>query len=359
MIRDVALFRCDGTAEIGAGHVTRCLALAEALVDAGWRITFVVNEEAPSLVPALAADAFKVRTIDRRRDEIEILREEANGAAELLVLDHYQRDAHLESACRSFVQKILVLDDATGRDHNCDILVDSAAPDPAIYASHVPARAGVLTGPAYALMRRAFVEKRPEALGRRDGRPVKEILVSFGATDPSNATSVALAALEPFADDISIVVALSSLAQHIHDVRRRLRGRMRLALDVEMASLMTEADLAIGAAGASSYERAVLGLPSIIVTLAGNQRNLSKSLIRSGAAIDAGALDGDLKMRLARVVETVIGNRTQRIRMAQAASALVDGQGALRLAAAISTMSGPHGPQPIEAFKPSPLGRAS
>lgn len=107
MIRDVALFRCDGTAEIGAGHVTRCLALAEALVDAGWRITFVVNEEAPSLVPALAADAFKVRTIDRRRDEIEILREEANGAAELLVLDHYQRDAHLESACRSFVQKFL------------------------------------------------------------------------------------------------------------------------------------------------------------------------------------------------------------------------------------------------------------
>jgi UDP-2,4-diacetamido-2,4,6-trideoxy-beta-L-altropyranose hydrolase len=334
--RDAVLFRCDATAEIGAGHATRCLALAEALEDAGWRITFVVNEEAPSLVPALAAGAFKLRIIDRQRDEIEILRQEANGAAELLVLDHYQRDARLESACRPFIQKILVLDDATGRDHDCDILVDSAAPEPAIYAGHVPARARVLTGPVYALMRRAFVEKRPEALGRRDDRPVKEILVSFGATDPSNATSVALAALEPFADDISIVVALSSRAQHLDDVRRRLRGRMRLALDAEMAALMTEADLAIGAAGVSSYERAVLGLPSIIVTLARNQCNLGRSLIRSGAAVDAGALDGDVKMRLARAVEPVIADCTQRMRMAQAASALADGQGALRVVAAIT-----------------------
>jgi UDP-2,4-diacetamido-2,4,6-trideoxy-beta-L-altropyranose hydrolase len=323
--RDAVLFRCDATAEIGAGHATRCLALAEALEDAGWRITFVVNEEAPSLVPALAAGAFKLRIIDRQRDEIEILRQEANGAAELLVLDHYQRDARLESACRPFIQKILVLDDATGRDHDCDI-----------YAGHVPARARVLTGPVYALMRRAFVEKRPEALGRRDDRRVKEILVSFGATDPSNATSVALAALEPFADDISIVVALSSRAQHLDDVRRRLRGRMRLALDAEMAALMTEADLAIGAAGVSSYERAVLGLPSIIVTLARNQCNLGRSLIRSGAAVDAGALDGDVKMRLARAVEPVIADCTQRMRMAQAASALADGQGALRVVAAIT-----------------------
>ena len=193
------------------------------------------------------------------------------------------------------------MDDATGRRHDCDILVDAAAADRSVYAGAVPAPARLLLGPAYALMRRTFSERREEALRRRDGRAVKNILVSFGATDPWNATSVALSALESTAEDHAITVALSSQAPHLDEVRAKLHGQMQLVLDADMAKLMTEADLAIGAAGASSYERAVLGLPSVIVTLADNQRNLCKSLIRSGAAVDAGALDGDVKMRLASV----------------------------------------------------------
>ena len=124
------------------------------------------------------------------------------AAPNLLVVDHYQRDAVFERACRTFAQRVLVLDDATGRDHDCDILVDAAARSAESYAGYVPASARVLTGPAYALVRRSFLAHRSTALARRDGSPIKEILVSCGATDPDNVTAAVLDALDDLVDEI-------------------------------------------------------------------------------------------------------------------------------------------------------------
>ncbi len=197
------------------------------------------------------------------------------GGADLLVVDHYGRDAVFERACRAWARRILVLDDATGRDHDCDLLLDAAASDPAPYRDRVPAHAQLLLGPAYATLRPAFLARRGEALARRDGRPVRNILVSLGATDPANATCRVLDALEPVLGEAAVTVVLSSRAPHLAEVQRRARGAITLMTDVaDMAELMTKADLAIGAAGSSAYERAVLGLPTVMVTLADNQRGI-------------------------------------------------------------------------------------
>jgi len=338
MTAPLAFFRCDASPTIGAGHVTRCLALAEALSEAGWDIIFAVGPETMPTVPELAASGFKVRVLGDAIHESEVLRAGASGYADLLVVDHYQRSTALEQACRSFARKILVLDDATGRDHDCDALIDAAATGPEIYAGHVPAHAQVLTGPAYALMRRCFVLHRAAALARRDGRPVKEILVSCGATDPMNATSLVLDGLDDVARNVAVTVVLSSRAPQLDAVRSRLRGNMRLLLDADnmtMADLMTKADLAIGAPGASAYERAVLGLPSILVTLADNQRGIARLMVEAGAAVDGGALDDEFAARLRGIIERLLADSGVRTRLAQAASALIDGRGAMMVLRAV------------------------
>jgi UDP-2,4-diacetamido-2,4,6-trideoxy-beta-L-altropyranose hydrolase len=337
MIGPLAIFRCDASPTIGAGHVTRCMALAEALAEAGWRIGFAVGGETVPTIPALAASGFKVRVLADVNREVEMLREEAAGQADLLVVDHYQRDVSFEKACRSFAQNILVLDDATGRDHDCDILVDAAATDAMVYGGHVPVPAQVLIGPAYALIRRSFVVHRETALARRDGRSVKEILVSCGATDPANATAAVLDALDDISDKAIITVVLSSHAPHIDAVRQRLRGNVRLLLDADnMADLMTNADLAIGAPGTTAYERAVLGLPSILVTLAENQHGIARLMADACAAVGAGVLDDCFVTRLRRLVENILNDSEVRIRLANAASVLVDGHGAARIKEAVT-----------------------
>jgi UDP-2,4-diacetamido-2,4,6-trideoxy-beta-L-altropyranose hydrolase len=338
MTAPLALFRCDASPTIGAGHVTRCLALAEALSEAGWHISFAVGPETIPTVPALAASGFKVRVMGDAGRESEVLRAEASGYADLLVVDHYESDITLEQSCRSFAQKILVLDDATGRDHDCDVLIDAAATGPEIYAGHVSTHAHVLTGPAYALIRRCFALHRAAALARRDGRQVKEILVSCGATDPMNATSLVLDALDDVARNVAVTVVLSSRAPQLDAVQSRLRGNMRLLLDADnmaMADLMTGADLAVGAPGASAYERAVLGLPSILVTLADNQRGIARLMGEAGAAIDGGALDDEFAPRLRRLIERLLADGGVRTRLAQAASTLIDGRGATMVLKAV------------------------
>ena len=52
-----------------------------------------------------------------------------------------------------------------------------------------------------------------------------------------------------------------------------------------MAELLSVSDLAIGAAGSSSWERCCLGVPSIIFPVALNQSGIAEQLSRCGAAI--------------------------------------------------------------------------
>jgi UDP-2,4-diacetamido-2,4,6-trideoxy-beta-L-altropyranose hydrolase len=335
-MQPLAIFRCDASPSIGAGHVTRCLALAEALSESGWKPGFVVGGETAPTLPVLIASGFNVRELVGGECELDAMRSLGSPTADLIVIDHYGRDREFDSECRSFGGKILVFDDATSRDHDCDLLLDSGAASAAIYTGRVPSHAAVLVGPAYALMRQSFIRHREAALARRDGRPVRSILVSCGATDPKNCTEAVLEAVVGIADDVAITIALSSRAPHLDAVRRSLRGNMHLRLDTDnMAELMIDADLAIGAPGATAFERAVLGLPSIMVTFAENQRGVARMMTNAGAVVDAGALDSGLTARLRHLLKRMLDDGETRSRMGHAASALIDGRGALRIMLAL------------------------
>jgi spore coat polysaccharide biosynthesis predicted glycosyltransferase SpsG len=100
------------------------------------------------------------------------------------------------------------------------------------------------------------------------------------------------------------------------------------------AALMAEADFAVGAGGASTWERACLGLPTLAVILADNQRAMIRRMAAAGVllAVDLAApeIEADVQAALAqlRAPET---RRALRDRSA----ALCDGQGAGRVAEAI------------------------
>jgi UDP-2,4-diacetamido-2,4,6-trideoxy-beta-L-altropyranose hydrolase len=335
MTPPLAVIRCDASPTIGAGHVTRCVALAEAFADAGWEILFAVGIDTVATVPALGTSGFSIHVLTAASgNEARALGAALPRTAELLIVDHYGRDIAFERDCRAWARRILVLDDNTKRSHDCECLVDSAATDATRYASRIPRDALLLIGPRFALMRRGFTVRRGEALARRDGRPVEEILVSFGATDPSNVTPAALSALASQTRNIRVTVAMASHAPHLADVRGCLGERGRLVLDGDMVQLMIDADVAIGAGGATSFERAVLGLPSIVVETAANQRPLCRLLADAGAALDAGEPDDDFGVRLARSVDLIVGDESLRVQMARNAGVFVDGRGAGRVVAA-------------------------
>lgn len=328
----LVVFRCDASPEIGGGHVVRCRALAEALRAAGWRIVFATRPQTLAAMDPLGNGGIDVvrlsGPVEREPTEIEAA---LDAPCDLLIIDRYDWDTKLESACRSFASRILAFDDDPGRIHDADVLLNGTPGIAALdYDGKVPAGCATLLGPGFAPLRPAFQAARRAALVRRGDGAARRILINMGATDPSNHTALALDAVQAAGLDVDLDVVLGLAAPHRAAVAARRQRNAALHVDAgasAMARLMMEADIAIGAAGSSVWERCCLGLPSVAIVAAENQRRNAAALAASGAAavVDAGSTAmADALTNLARDAE---GRKA----MAAAAAALCDGRGAWRI----------------------------
>ncbi|AMN43455.1 UDP-2,4-diacetamido-2,4,6-trideoxy-beta-L-altropyranose hydrolase [Rhodoplanes sp. Z2-YC6860] len=326
-----AVFRCDASPAIGGGHVMRCLAFAETLALAGWSIGFVTRRDGLAAVPALAASGHAI--VDA----------EGNGQAQiedratLVVVDHYGLDAKFEAAVKRQGRTVVVFDDLADRAHDCVVLVD---PTPGRAASDYAGKGArrLLLGGQHAIIRREWQQQRAEAVARlATGGAVKRIIVSMGATDPIDATSKVLAALALAKLDADVDVVVGAGAPHLESVRKQTGARVSLHVGPgNLPALTAAADLAIGAPGTSSFERALLGLPAILIPTADNQRFNAAAFAASGAAEVLTADILDQPAALAAKIEELAADRARRTAMSRAASATTDGRGAQRLMAVIA-----------------------
>jgi len=331
------VFRADASARIGAGHVMRCLTLAEALNEHGWHCSFACGEETVDTVPLLG------------RSNHRLIELGADSDIDLLVVDHYRLDAVFEESCRAFAKRILVIDDLADRSHDCDLLLDQTFGREAVeYADLVPADCTVLTGSKYALVRSMFRSARPEALERRaaDGE-VRRVLVSLGSTDPYNVTSMVLRSLSGLSNPVKVDVVLGGNAPHLKNVQALAES---LSLDIsihvdcgDMAGRIQGADLAIGAAGSSSWERCCLGLPTLMVIIAANQERIAAGLDGAGAAVNLGQAHEINERQIAMAIENMMKAPEKLKNMSAKASALCDGRGTERVIDIINTHNGFHG----------------
>jgi UDP-2,4-diacetamido-2,4,6-trideoxy-beta-L-altropyranose hydrolase len=330
----VALFRCDASPTIGAGHVMRCLSVAQFLSRAGWSCAFVTNPEAAATVPSLMTSGFPIRTVERA-DNVRLLDVEAS----LIVVDHYGLDASFECQLSANGRIVVVFDDLVGRTHACDILVDpTPGREARDFANCVQASTRLLLGADYAMLGRAWRAQRNAARVRMaEQRPVRRILVSMGATDPGDATSRVLAALDASRLDAAVDVVLGAAAPHIAAVKANLRPRMTLHIEPSnLPEIAALADMAIGASGTSSFERAVLGLPALVVPTADNQRFISAAFRNAGAAEIVAVEELDAPILFGAKIAALAADGQRRATMSKVAASFTDGRGPARLLAAIA-----------------------
>jgi spore coat polysaccharide biosynthesis predicted glycosyltransferase SpsG len=102
-----------------------------------------------------------------------------------------------------------------------------------------------------------------------------------------------------------------------------------------MATLTADADIAIGAGGSSVWERAVVGLPSVTVILAENQRGMIEHMADAGFTRGLDAASPDFEARLVEAWNRLLNDAALRWRLTERSADLCDGHGAARVAEAV------------------------
>lgn len=326
----------------------RCLTLAHALRDAGHQITFISRQLQGHLCDYIELQGFSIArlpcpaVLEQTQDWLSVpwerdARETAGILNELprtswLVVDHYCLDARWEDTVRTQAERILAIDDLADRQHDCDLLLDSNyGRDAMDYLKLVPSNCRLLIGPRYAMLRREFSEWRERSLARLRW-PINRILISMGGVDRTDATSMALDALDanPRTVDAEKNVIMGQHSPWLTKISRQAANMPHTHVHVSvgnMAEFMANSDLAIGAAGSTSWERCCLGLPTLAVILADNQRLSASALDAAGVQVtvgEQGVMNSRLAERLSQLDEHAMTN------MSLQARALVDGFGVRR-----------------------------
>jgi spore coat polysaccharide biosynthesis predicted glycosyltransferase SpsG len=104
-----------------------------------------------------------------------------------------------------------------------------------------------------------------------------------------------------------------------------------------MAQLMAESDLAIGAAGSTSWERCSQGLPSIISVVADNQNLIADALETAGAARTF--VTDDAMPALRTVIAELADDPRELSKMSRCAANVSDGGGSIRVATAVDALN--------------------
>jgi len=279
-----AVFRADGGAEIGGGHIVRCRALAGALHRNGWRCGLAASAETMSYFEDLPA-AFDETALLQGGEPPALARRWPDGC-DLMIVDHYGRDRAFEAACRPWARRVLVLDDLADRPHDCDLLLDgTVGRTAAAYAGLIPETCVPLMGADYLPLRPEFTVLRRRLLPRRTPSAPWCVLLCLGAGFVAETILDLVDAFGALDLPLSLDVAIGTPPQD-GNLRARLDamgGRLHVATDA-MAQLIADADIAIGAAGVGGWERCCLGLPSVTLILAENQIPNAEALAAAGAA---------------------------------------------------------------------------
>jgi UDP-2,4-diacetamido-2,4,6-trideoxy-beta-L-altropyranose hydrolase len=159
---------------------------------------------------------------------------------------------------------------------------------------------------------------------------LRRMLVFFGGVDPTDEASKVIQALRsmgPTAPETDVV--LGSANPHRERVFSAAVGlacvRVHDQTD-DMAGLMREADLGLGTCGVAAWERCSLGLPSLVVVNADNQRDDARILDAMGAARNLGEAVRSSAERWASEIRDLQGDPASLAAMSIAAASVMQGR---------------------------------
>jgi UDP-2,4-diacetamido-2,4,6-trideoxy-beta-L-altropyranose hydrolase len=281
------IFRADGNAQIGLGHVMRCLALSEML-GSDYDRRFAIVQPTPEVARLIQDLGIAVVALPKPPNDLAAL-SVALDFDDVLVLDGYAFDKTYQQSCRGIVDTLVYIDDLCEPDPIADVIINHAGgAKQADYYPNNPfhyREKQLLLGNDYALIRQPFLQAAQQY--RSDDHsvelPFKKIFVNLGGADPGNYSWQVVNALLLHNPNRQITLILGSANPHRNTFSQFSSANL-LVLTSLSADAMVEAirqcDVAVVSCSTISYEVALLRRPFVGILTADNQVALAKFYVK-------------------------------------------------------------------------------
>ena len=333
------IFRVDASTQIGTGHVMRCLALAQAWQDTQGQPVFVMTTAVPALEERLQSEGMQVVHLTTEPGSLDDAQQTATLAhqfgATWVVVDGYHFGGEYQQILKQSKLHLLFIDDYGHAEHYYAdfVLNQNISADEQWYNNREP-YTQLLLGNRYVLLRREFLQWRG---WQRTVPPVaKKVLVSLGGADPDNITLKVIQSLQIVeVEELEAVVVVGGSNPHYENLKMAVQGSrypIQLQRNVtNMPELMAWADVAISAGGTTCWELAFMGLPSILLILAENQRAIAEKLATLNLAVNLGWHQDVKEQEIASTLSQLLQSPEQRSKMIKVSQQIVDGEGSSKI----------------------------
>jgi spore coat polysaccharide biosynthesis predicted glycosyltransferase SpsG len=314
-----AIFRCDATAGIGFGHLSRCMALAEA-----FRLSAVDSSFAGLFDPAAkdqiaSAGLHRIDLADpvnmgaaAEREVLSGARNEQGGS--FVIVDSYRADPTYLADLKSLGLATVLIDDFGAlSNYPCDVVLNFTWGAQALGYPKGPV---LLLGPEHFPARRQLVALRTRSIGRdRRGR-IRNLLIAIGGSDPKRIAARLVRLLrERHAGTCLQVVAAneSDLAIELADFAP---GSRILPRQPDLSEQLFWADACITGGGLIKYEGTFMGVPAAAIAQNEGQAGETRVLTQAGLVFDLGLADGCTDEELGGALDRFISGEALREELA-------------------------------------------
>lgn len=312
-------FRCDGNERIGAGHVARCIPLANAFSQLGWKVSFVGAYE------GLAGWLLQRAKIRAKIDTCAANPDLSCGLLakryDAVIVDSYAIAP--DSICDLAHRLPLATIAEANRCPTCGVLLDYHL-DRTEQSNN-----RLLAGASYAPLDPAL------AGAGRAGEQIGKILVTVGGSLAARGLLDTIASMSGSAFPDADILCAGGVESETNGPN--MDRAIHLPSPSSLLDVLPEIDLAITTAGLTAYELACAGIPQVAIAIATNQRRVLSGLNKSGLAPCLDLTSGDSLAQLPAALERLRDVGVRR-RLVERGQKVFDGRGARRAAIALTEL---------------------
>ena len=333
------VFRVDGGAQIGMGHVYRSLAIANELRSISTAdVQFLMSAEHPEGVRAVSSAGYTVRVVSSAGVQA-VMDAIQEYSPNIVVNDRpFLEKDYLEALATlgaSTVNLVDSLEDIEKPAEMTSVIIATMHEDQLELDEYYG-------GPEFAILRESFAGRvRPI---REEAR---EIVLSFGGSDPQGLTLKVLRALDELGSTLRVKAVLGpafSYKQELAQLVPKLPFQPILLENVEhMAETLSDADLVFCAGGMTVYEIAALGTPGIVLCQNAKEKRRMDLFSTFESILHLGLGTEVEERQIRETARAVLSNAARRRAMSSAGRKLVDAKGVQR-AAEVVRNAVPRGP---------------